>query len=314
MRRKSTGSPPPPRSSISVVRPAISPFNAGTTAYIRAVGILGVDVGGTFTDAVLVEDGRVTTAKVPTAARQEESVLAAAQAVGAGAIERFTHGTTVATNALLERKGARTAFVATAGFEHLLHLRRQARAHLYRLCDDHPEPLVPLDRCFGVEERMGPNGVLRPLDLSTLPEIDAEAVAVCLLFSFADSRHEQAVASELRRRLPGARVVASHEIAPEFREYERASTTAIDAYLGPSLAGYLEALARRCVEEGLPGADGDAFFRWCRLDRGGGRAPGVRAALGAGGGRSRARRSPLGRPGSAMRSRWTWAERRPTSR
>ena len=216
------------------------------------MGILGVDVGGTFTDAVLVEDGRVATAKVPTAARQEESVLAAALAVGAGEIERFTHGTTVATNALLERKGARTAFVATAGFEHLLHLRRQARAHLYRLCDDHPEPLVPLDRCFGVEERIGPNGVLRPLDISTLPEIDAEAVAVCLLFSFADSRHEQEVASELRRRLPGARVVASHEIAPEFREYERASTTAIDAYLGPSLAGYLEALARRCVEEGFP--------------------------------------------------------------
>jgi len=216
------------------------------------VGILGVDVGGTFTDAVLVENGRVTTAKVPTAARQEESVLAAAEAVGAEGIERFTHGTTVATNALLEGKGARTAFVATAGFEHLLHLRRQARAHLYRLCEDHPEPLVPLERCVGVEERMGPNGVLRPLDLSSLPEIDAEAVAVCFLFSFADSSHEQAVASELRRRLPEARVVASHEIAPEFREYERASTTVIDAYLGASLAGYLEALARRCAEEGLP--------------------------------------------------------------
>ena len=121
------------------------------TAYIRAVGILGVDVGGTFTDAVLVEDGRVTTAKVPTDARQEESVLRAARAVGAESLERFTHGTTVATNALLERKGARTAFVATDGFEHLLHLRRQARAHLYRLCEDHPEPLVPLERCFGVD-------------------------------------------------------------------------------------------------------------------------------------------------------------------
>ena len=222
------------------------------TAYIRAVGILGVDVGGTFTDAVLVEDGRISTAKVPTAARQEESVLAAARAVGARDLERFTHGTTVATNALLERKGAKTAFVATAGFEHLLHLRRQARAHLYRLCDDHPEPLVPLDRCFGVDERIGPDGVLRPLDLESLPEIDAEAVAVCLLFSFRDPTHEAAVADELRRRLPGARVVASHEIAPEFREYERASTTAIDAYLGPSLAGYLEALAARCAEEGLP--------------------------------------------------------------
>jgi N-methylhydantoinase A len=216
------------------------------------VGILGVDVGGTFTDAVLVEDGRVATAKVPTAARQEESVVAAARAVGAGRLERFTHGTTVATNALLERKGARTAFVATCGFEHLLHLRRQDRAHLYRLCDGHPEPLVPLERCFGVDERIGSDGVLRPLDLASLPEIDAEAVAVCLLFAFRDSSHEEAVAEELRRRLPGARVVASHEVSPEFREYERASTTAIDAYLGPSLAGYLEALAVRCAEEGLP--------------------------------------------------------------
>jgi len=216
------------------------------------VSILGVDVGGTFTDAVLVEDGWVSTAKVPTAARQEESVLAAAHAVGAGELERFTHGTTVATNALLERKGAKTAFVGTAGFAHLLHLRRQARAHLYRLCEDHPAPLVPLERCYEVDERIGPDGVLRPLDLESLPEIDAEAVAVCLLFSFQDGRHEKAVADELRKRLPGARVVASHELAPEFREYERASTTAIDAYLGPALAGYLEALAARCAEEGLP--------------------------------------------------------------
>jgi len=214
--------------------------------------VLGVDVGGTFTDAVYVADGEVATAKVPTAARQEKSVLAAARAVGAERVERFTHGTTVATNALLERKGARTAFVATAGFEHLLHLRRQARAHLYRLCDDHPAPLVPLERCFGVDERLGPEGVLRPLDLGSVPEIDAEAIAVCLLFSFRDSSHEEAVVGELRRRLPGARVVASHEVAPEFREYERASTTAIDAYLGSVLAGYLHALAEHSAEAGLP--------------------------------------------------------------
>jgi N-methylhydantoinase A len=216
------------------------------------VSILGVDVGGTFTDAVLVEDGRVTTAKVPTSARQEESVLAAAAVVNGGELERFTHGTTVATNALLERKGARTAFVATEGFEHILHLRRQARVHLYRLCEHHPEPLVPLGRCVGVSERIGPQGVLRPLDLESLPEIDAEAVAVCLLFSFRDPSHERAVAEELRRRLPAARIVASHEVAPEFREYERASTTAIDAYLGPVLARYLDALATRCAEAGLP--------------------------------------------------------------
>jgi N-methylhydantoinase A len=216
------------------------------------VAILGVDVGGTFTDAVLVERGRVRTAKVPTAERQEESVVAAAEAVGASELERFTHGTTVATNALLERKGARTALVTTAGFEHVLHLRRQDRAHLYRLCAEHPEPLVPLDRCVGVRERVGPDGALAELDLDSLPEIDAEAVAVCLLFSFREPAHERAVAAELRRRLPRAQVVASHEVAPEFREYERASTTAVDAYLGPVLSGYLHALARACARTEMP--------------------------------------------------------------
>ena len=213
---------------------------------------LGVDVGGTFTDAALVADGELRTAKVPTAERQEESVLAAVAAVGAEGVERFTHGTTVATNALLERKGARTAFVATAGFEHLLHVRRQNRAHLYRLCAAHPDPLVAIQDCHGVRERMGPNGVVEPLDLDSLPTLEAEAVAVCLLFSFRDPSHERAVADEIARRLPKAHVVASHEVSPEFREYERASTTAADAYLGPRLAGYLRALGERCVDAGLP--------------------------------------------------------------
>src|SRR3954468_8796813 len=218
------------------------------------MAVLGVDVGGTFTDAVLLADGNVRTAKVPTATRQEESVVAAARAVGAPGVERFTHGTTAATNALLERKGARTAFVATEGFEHLLHLRRQNRAHLYRLCEAHPEPLVPLERCHGVRGRIGPEGVVAALELETLPDLaeDVEAVAVCLLFSFRDATHERAVAEELRRRLPGARVVASHEVAPEFREYERASTTAADAYLGPSVSRYLEALGILCADAGLP--------------------------------------------------------------
>jgi N-methylhydantoinase A len=217
------------------------------------VAILGVDVGGTFTDAVLLTDeNELRTAKIPTAPRQEESVLAAATAVGAVEVERFAHGTTVATNALLERKGARTAFVATEGFEHLLHLRRQDRAELYRLCVDHPAPLVPLERCYGVRERTGPEGVIAPLELDSLPEFEADAVAVCLLFSFRDLDHERAVAAELRRRLPDARVVASHEVSPEFREYERASTTAVDAYLGPVVAGYLEALGAGAVAAGLP--------------------------------------------------------------
>ena len=217
------------------------------------MAFLGIDVGGTFTDAVLLDDGRLTTAKVPTARRQEESVVAAARATGAGAaLERFTHGTTIATNALLERRGARTAFVATAGFEHLLHLRRQNRAELYRLCSEHPDPLVPLERCVGVDERLGPGGVLRELDLASLPELDAEAVAVCLLFSFRDSSHERLVADEVRRRLPDAFVVASHEVAPEFREYERASTTTADAYLGPVTSRYLGSLSGACRDVGLP--------------------------------------------------------------
>ena len=217
------------------------------------MAVLGVDVGGTFTDAVVLEDGRVTTAKVLTTPHQEESVLAAARAAGgAVSVERFAHGTTVATNALLERKGARTAFVTTAGFEHLLHLRRQTRASLYRPCAAWPEPLVPLERSHGVRGRMGPGGELEPLDLGTLPEFDAEAVAVCLLHAYRDPSHERAVVDELRRRLPGAHVVASHEVAPEFREYERASTTAADAYLGPVVARYLHALAAAAATAGLP--------------------------------------------------------------
>jgi N-methylhydantoinase A len=216
------------------------------------MAILGVDVGGTFTDAVVLKDGRVSTGKVLTAERQEESVLGAARAAGARDVERFAHGTTVATNALLERKGARTAFVTNAGFEHLLHLRRQTRAQLYRPCADWPEPLVPLERCHGVRGRIGPDGELEPLDLSSLPDVDTDAVAVCLLHAYRDDSHERAVAEELRRRLPNARVVASHEVAPEFREYERASTTAADAYLGPVVARYLEALAGACADAGLP--------------------------------------------------------------
>jgi N-methylhydantoinase A len=216
------------------------------------MAVLGVDVGGTFTDAVVLEEGRVTTAKVLTAPRQEESVLAAARAAGALSVERFAHGTTIATNALLERKGARTAFVTTAGFEHLLHLRRQTRAQLYRPCAAWPEPLVPLERSHGVRGRMGPDGELEPLDLDTLPDLDAEAVAVCLLHAYRDSAHERAVVEELRRRLPAAHIVASHEVAPEFREYERASTTAADAYLGPVVARYLHALAAAATTEGLP--------------------------------------------------------------
>jgi len=201
---------------------------------------------------VLLEHGRIATAKVLTAQRQEESVLAAAGEVGAREIERFAHGTTAATNALLERKGARTAFVTTAGFEHLLHLRRQTRAQLYRPCAAWPDPLVPLERCHGVQGRLGPDGELEPLSLESLPAVDAEAVAVCLLHAYRDPTHERTVVAELRRRLPDAHVVASHELAPEFREYERASTTVADAYLGPVVSRYLRALGDAAGASGLP--------------------------------------------------------------
>jgi N-methylhydantoinase A len=215
------------------------------------MAILGVDVGGTFTDAVLLDGAIVRTAKVPTAQRQEESVLAAVHAVGAVDVGRFAHGTTVATNALLERRGARTAFVSNAGFEHLLHTRRQTRAHLYRLCDEHPAPLVPLERSFGVPGRIGPDGELEPL--GEVPDVgDTEAIAVCLLFAFRDPSHEREVVRVLRERHPDAHVVASHEVAPEFREYERASTTAADAYLAPVVSRYLRALAAGARDAGLP--------------------------------------------------------------
>src|SRR5207248_6934578 len=124
------------------------------------------------------------------------------------------------------------------------------RASLYRLCADHPPPLVPLERCHGVEERMGPDGVIAPL--RTIPEVDAEAIAVCLLHAYRHPEHERGVAEELRRRLPTAHVVASHEVAPEFREYERASTTVADAFLGPVAGRYLRAVSAACASAGLP--------------------------------------------------------------
>src|SRR3954469_17813582 len=216
------------------------------------MAILGVDVGGTFTDAVLLTDeGELRTAKVPTAGNQAESVLAAAAEVGAVDVERFAHGTTIATNALLERRGARTAFISNLGFEHLLHTRRQSWEHIYRLCDEHPAPLVPLERSFGVAGRIGPDGELEPL--GEVPDVgEVDAVAVCLLFAFRDRAHEREVVRVLRERSPGLHVVASHEVAPEFREYERASTTAADAYLTPVASRYLRALANGAHDAGLP--------------------------------------------------------------
>src|SRR3954471_1748574 len=166
--------------------------------------LLGVDVGGTFTDAVLAVDGRLRTAKAPTTPEdQSEGVLSAVQAVlekanqSAEHVKEFAHGTTAATNALLEGEGAKTVFVATQGFEDIVELARQARADLYRLCTARPAPLVPPERRVGADERMTPNGPQRPLDVQktvdAIMALEPESVAVCFLHAYRHPEHEQAL-------------------------------------------------------------------------------------------------------------------------
>jgi len=228
--------------------------------------LLGVDVGGTFTDAVLLDGGSVHTAKVPTTPRKESAgVMRAVEAVleraGAGAaeVEVFAHGMTVGTNALLEERGARTALVATRGFADLLEIGRQDRPQLYRLCAPKPASLVAPALRFEAEERVGPDGVVEPLPgaeperlAAAIEASGAEAVAICLLFSYLDPEHERQIALHLRQRLPDVHVSASHEVLPRFREYERCSTTVIDAYLSPLLGRYLGELGGAAGEAGLP--------------------------------------------------------------
>ncbi|TML04349.1 MAG: hydantoinase/oxoprolinase family protein [Actinobacteria bacterium] len=227
--------------------------------------LLGVDVGGTFTDAVLVSGAELHTAKAPTTpADQSQGVMAAIAAVLARAgarpadVELLAHGMTVATNALLEGRGARTAFVATDGFTDIVELGRQARRDLYRLCATWPAPFAPPERRFGARERMGPGGVLRALEgadelADAVAASGAESVAVCLLHAYRDPSHEIAVGEALRARLPdGVHVSLSHEVVGTFREFERAATTEVDAALSPLVGAYLRALAARAADEGLP--------------------------------------------------------------
>jgi N-methylhydantoinase A len=228
--------------------------------------LLGVDVGGTFTDAALLDRGAVHTAKVPTTPGEESAgVLSAIAEVlaraGAGPadVEAFAHGMTVGTNALLEERGARTALIATRGFADVLEIGRQDRPHLYRLCAPKPVPLIGREMRFEAEERIGPDGVETPLAedeperlAGLLERSGAESVAICLLFSYLDPSHERRIAEHLRERLPDLHVSASHEVLPRFREYERTSTTAIDAYLSPLLGRYLGRLADAAAGAGLP--------------------------------------------------------------
>jgi N-methylhydantoinase A len=223
--------------------------------------ILGVDVGGTFTDAALVAGDRLVTGKSPTTpADQSEGVMNAVdEALGAadaqpGDVERFVHGMTVGTNALLEGRVARTALFATEGFTDLEELGRQARPELYRLCVGHPAPIAELR--VAVPERTGPEGVLRALDedalRAALEGLDCEAIAVCLLWGFRHPEHERRAAELAMEVLGDVHVSTSHETAGVFREYERCVTTVVDAALSPLLRGYLERLTERAGAAGLP--------------------------------------------------------------
>lgn len=228
--------------------------------------LLGVDVGGTFTDAVLVDGERIHTAKLPTTPDDQsravlatvEEVLARAGASGSE-VEIFAHGMTVGTNALLEERGARTALIATRGFADLLEIGRQDRPQLYRLCTPKATPLVDAELRFEADERTGPYGIVEPLAeeeperlVKLLRKCGAESVAICLLFSYLDPSHERRIAEHLRRELPDLHVSVSHEVLPRFREYERGSTTVIDAYLSPLLGRYLGRLGEAAAAAELP--------------------------------------------------------------
>ena len=222
---------------------------------------VGVDVGGTFTDLVAIDrDGRVHVAKVPTTpSDQSEGVEQSLTALGDGPVERIVHGTTIATNALLERTGATVTLCATRGFTDVLRLRRQNRAGMYDLSLHHPPPLVAPERTVAVHERIAPEGVVTPL---TIPEAErvaleaaalrSESVAVSLLHAYADPSHEHRLRNAFTEVVPGLDVVLSSDVFPEVREFERTTTTVAEAYLRPRTARYLERLSSRLVDRGLP--------------------------------------------------------------
>jgi N-methylhydantoinase A len=233
---------------------------------------LGIDVGGTFTDLVLYDEaaGTLAVEKVPSVpADPAEGIvrgiarLLAAAAVAPGAVGYVAHGTTVATNALLERRGARTALVTTRGFRDLLEIARQKRPSLYDLHARKPAPLVPRHLRFEVAERVMADGRVRtPLDeaevdrvleaIAAAPGEPVQALAICFLYSFLAPGHEQRVLARARARCPGLAIVASHEVHPEFREYERLSTTVANAYLAPRMSAYVRAFRERVAGLGIP--------------------------------------------------------------
>ena len=215
---------------------------------------IAIDTGGTFTDCVWVEHGRIRMLKVfSTPDDPSRAIAEALEKIGSRDSLILLHGTTVGTNTLLQRKGARVAFVTTAGFEDVIEIGRQARPKLYDFFFDRVEPLVAAHLRFGVDERVSSDGeVLREpsqADLLLLKDKvlarKPDAIAISLLFSFANSKNEASVAAELRDL--GVPLSISHEILPEFREYERASTVVVNAYLQPVMQRYLESLEARVL-------------------------------------------------------------------
>src|SRR3984957_9641817 len=213
---------------------------------------VAIDTGGTFTDCVWIDRGRLRMLKVfSTPADPSQAIVEALQKMNHEGEFIILHGTTVGTNALLERKGARTALITTAGFEDAIEIGRQARPKLYDFFFDRIEPLVPKDLRFGINERTAGSGVC--LTSPTQAELQSpagqiaivkpESIGISLLFSFANPKNERAVAKALTSL--GVPSSISNEILPEFREYERTSTLVINAYLQPVMQSYLESLARR---------------------------------------------------------------------
>src|ERR1700758_1433741 len=212
---------------------------------------IAIDTGGTFTDCVWIDRGRLRMLKVfSTPGDPSQAIVEALDKIAPAGDFILLHGTTVGTNTLLERKGARTALVTTAGFEDVIEIGRQARPKLYDFFFDRTAPLVPKDLRFGVNERTAADGKIltapSPEDLrsltASLAAAKPQAVVICFLYSFANPKNEQNVAQALKTlQVP---LSISHQILPEFREYERASTVVINAYLQPVMETYLENLER----------------------------------------------------------------------
>ncbi len=230
---------------------------------------IGIDIGGTFTDVAMVEEtsGRIGIAKVLTTPRDfGQAVIEGIRqgleqnAIDPANVSLLSHATTVVTNALLEHKGARAGFIATRGFRDLLELRRSSRVDLYDLFQDAPSVIVPRRWRYEITERVDAQGaVVTKLAEDEVEDIVAaiktaglETVAVSLMFSFLNDSHERRLGAMLREALPGVAVFLSCDVLPEIREFERASTTAVCAYVGPLLAGYLDRLQRATTSLGLP--------------------------------------------------------------